>query len=415
MRQKRFRAIIVSAVLVGAVAAGGWTLWSALRVDAAESPAATYTVRRGSLVEIAAANGTIEPHVQVELKSRVAGEVMEVLVSEGDDVESGTVLVRLDPDEAQRAIQQAETALRRARADLAQAQASLTVSRAEARNAEADDATRARGAELGLVSSQDRRSAATALETAGANVRLREAQLTSSRAQVASAELALGEAQRHLADTEIRAPIGGTVLAIEVERGAIVSSGITSNTGGTVLMTIANLADLRVVGQIDEAQVGRVAAGQDVEVRVDAYPERVFTGRVERVARLGRQDSNIVTFDVEIVVTDPDAHMLRSGMSADVEIVTARNDDVLLVPLTAIRTAGSRHVVTMADGQQRRVRTGATDGARIAVLEGLEEGETLLLGVAVAPAGAARPEGAAGDRTKQLFGGRGGRRGGGIR
>ena len=147
--------------------------------------------------------------------------------------------------------------------------------------------------------------------------------------------------------------------------------------GGTTLMTIADLSDLRVVGEIDEAQVGKVNPDQDVTIRVDAYPTRQFTGRVERVSPLGQETSNIVTFDVEIVVTDEDAHLLRSGMSADLEIVTSSYEDVALVPITEVKGQGRRRFVNLASGERRMIKTGPTDGLNMVVLEGLEPGEVL--------------------------------------
>lgn len=410
-KKRKLKRLVVGAVALIGLTAGGWLAWSSFGAGAEPLPIETYTVRRGSLVEVASASGTIEPHVQVELKSRTSGEVTEVLVQEGEDVEESQVLVRLDPIDAERTIADARTALQRARADLTQAQANLAVGEAQVRQADMDAQTRARGAELGLISAEEQRTAATALETARANRELRQAQISASRAAVASAQLTLEEALESREQTEIRAPIAGTVLSVQVERGSIVASGITSPSGGTVLMVIADLNDLRVIGQIDESQVGRVSRGQPVTVRVDAYPEREFSGRVERVARLGQTVSTVVTFDVEVTVTDENAHLLRSGMSADVEIVTVENEDVLLLPLIAVQSTGRRQSVTMANGEVRRVRTGASDGARIAVTDGLEEGEVIQLTAvfpAADPASAVRGERPSG--TKMLLGG--GRRGG---
>ena len=93
---------------------------------------------------------------------------------------------------------------------------------------------------------------------------------------------------------------------------------------------------------------------------------------------LGTVDTNVVVFDVEIVVTDPDASLLRSGMSADLEIVTREHRGVLVVPITAIRSSGSAQEVTLPDGTRRTVRTGANDGENIVVLEGLAEGDAIL-------------------------------------
>lgn len=392
--KKKVILIGLTPVAVAAVAAGLWLgvgRAGGSGEAAAAGGSATVAVRRGDLLEVASASGTVEPDVQVEVKSRASGEVIEVLVDEGDQVEAGQLLVKLDPVDSERDVRVAQIALDKAQADLAQARANLVVAQAERDEARARAEVRDRGAELGLVSAEDRRTARSSAGVADATVTLRESQIRSATSQVASARLAVDEARRRLAETEIRAPISGTVLAVNVERGTIVSSGITTFSGGTALLTLADLGDLRVVGDLDEAQVGRVREGQEVTITVDAFADRVFSGRVERVSPLGETTSNVVTFPVEIVVTDRDSSLLRSGMSADLEIVTGRHEGVLLVPLAAIYgNARSRHV-KLASGEPRPVRTGATDGTDIVVLEGLEEGELVLASGRDAARGAPSP------------------------
>lgn len=359
------------------------------------------TVTRGELVETASASGTIEPNVQVEVKSRSAGEVVEVLVHEGERVEAGALLFRIDPIDAQRGVAEARASARRTAAELAQARANLAIAEAEADDARTTSDVRARGTELGLVTAEEDRTARRAQVVAETSVRLRRAQVDASAANVAAARLAVAEAERRLVETEIRAPIAGTILSVDVERGSIVASAVTNVGGGAALATLADLTDLRVIGRLDEAQIGAVAVGHPVRIRVDAYPERTFVGRVERVSPLGRTESNVVTFDVEVVVTDPEAHRLRSGMSADLEIETGRQRDVLLVPLVAIQSSGAERTVRLASGETRRIVTGPTDGSRIVVRSGLRAGDRLLVGgtsEAAAPSGGALPFGPRGGR-----------------
>ncbi len=389
---------IVAIAVVLALGAGGTFLALSLRPEESAARSRAIEARLGDLVETASASGTVEPSVQVAVKSRASGEVVEVLVQEGDRVEVGDLLVRLDPRDAEQGVREAQMALSRAQDALSQARAELSVAQAQAEEAEAQAEVRSRGAELGLVSTEERRSSSSSAAVARTGVSLRQAQLRSARTNVESARLGVEEAERRLEEVVIRAPVSGTVLSVDVEVGSIVASGITNVSGGTSLMTVADLSDLRVVGAIDEAQVGRVDPGQDVTIRVDAFPTRSFTGRVERVSPLGATASNVVTFDVEIAVTDPDASLLRSGMSADLEIVTTRHEAVVLVPITAVRGQGGRHFVDLATGERRRVTTGGTDGTSMVVLEGLEAGEL----VAGAGSVAARPERSEG-QTKTLL------------
>jgi HlyD family secretion protein len=373
------RIALALAVVLG-VGAGAYALTRGGDDAETASRARTVVVRRGSLVETAAASGKIEPHVQVEVKSRASGEVIEVLVTEGQSVAQGDVLVRLDPRDTARALAEARATMRRFGAEVGQARANLSVSEVEAEDARTSRGVSAEGTALGLVSSEGDRAAARAEAIATANVRLRRAQVSASAAQIATARLAMDEAALRMAETEIRAPFAGTILSVGVEVGSIVSSAVTNVSGGIAIATLADLTDLRVIGQIDEAQIGRVSVDQKVDIRVDAYPDRVFEGRVIRVSPLGKTVSNVVTFDVEIVVTDREARLLRSGMSADLEIETNRLASVLLVPLAAIQTTGRQRFVRLASGERRRVRTGANDGTNLVIVSGLREGDRIRIG-----------------------------------
>lgn len=344
--------------------------------DAPDAP--TVTVTRGTLIEHASASGTIAPDRQVEMRSRASGEVIEVLVAEGDRVEEGALLLRLDTTDAERALRDAEATARRLRAEVAAARASLTIAETRASEARVGRSVSERGASLGIVSAEADRGSARDTAVANETVSLETARLAAARAQLETAEIAVEVAQQTLSRAEIRAPFAGTVLSVEVERGTIVASVLSSVSGGTALLTLADLTDLRIIGQLDEAQIASVAVGQDVRIRVDAYPTREFTGRVERVSPLAYEDSSVIVFDVEIVVTDADRALLRSGMSADVSIVTQHHEGVLLVPLGALRSSGASRAVYLAGGERREITTGPTDGTSIVVLSGLEEGDVIL-------------------------------------
>lgn len=336
-------------------------------------------VERGALVDRASASGTIEPVVQVDVKSRASGEVVEVLAREGERVEAGAPLARIDPRASELALKNAESVERRLRAQLQEAEATAALSKAELAKVSEDVRVSEKGRELGLVASEAGRTTTHARAIAEGTAKLREAQVEGVRAQLEGARLDVAERRRQLDETIVKAPFAGTVLTVDVERGSMVASALTNVSGGSRLLVLADLSELRVIGQLDEAQVGRVAPGLPVDIRVDAYPERTFAGTVARVSPLGELVSNVVTFDVEVVVTDQDAKLLRSGMSADLEVVVATLQDVLLVPLTAVRSEGGRRYVVARGGEKRFVKTGPTDGAKLVVLEGLDEGDELEL------------------------------------
>lgn len=339
----------------------------------------TARIQRGDLVETAAASGTITPDVQVEVKSRASGEVIDLAVKPGDRVEEGKLLVRLDPIDEERAVRESRASLSAARARVSQAKASLTIARAEAQEAQASYEVRKKGFAKGLISAEEHRTAENAAAVAVNTVSLREADVLAAQSDVDRARLAIAEAERRLEETTIKAPITGTVLSVLVEKGTIISSGITNVGGGTALLTLADLSKLYAMGALDEANVGKVRAGQEVIIIVDAYPQRKFRGKVERVSPLGVNTTNIVTFDVEVVVVDDEAYLLKPGMSADLEIIISRFKDVLLMPVAAVRSKEGQHFALLPSGREVKIRTGETDGNQIVVLDGLKEKDEVVV------------------------------------
>ena len=132
----------------------------------------------------------------------------------------------------------------------------------------------------------------------------------------------------------VLAPIDGIVIRRDVEVGEVVASGLSSYSGGTVLFEIGDPSQMIVRGDIAEIDIGRVQVGQDVNIVVDAYPDTTYRGRVRWIAPVGqqKQGSTIVTFDTEIEITD-NAPRLRQGMSCDIDILFARRDSAVYLPV----------------------------------------------------------------------------------
>ncbi len=330
-RMKKLGWILIVLLLAGAAA---W-YWSSAN-GAEEIPPETTLVTRGTLELTAAASGTVEPQLQVDVKSRASGEVIEVTVKEGDRVEAGQLLVRLDPSDEERNVQNAEASLTSALSRLSQAEASLASARTSLTQ-DRDRFERRRAAfTAGLVSGEDLQSYRITSENSARTVTQREADVRSAGADVEKARLTIEDYRKRLEETIIKAPVSGTVLAVNVEKGTIVSSGISNVGGGTTLLTMADLSRLFVLAKLDEADIGSVKLGQEARMTVDAFSNRVFRGVVERITPLGISTSNVVTFDVRIEITDPASRLLLPGMTADVEIVTSRDEGVLLLPSAAV-------------------------------------------------------------------------------
>ena len=291
---------------------------TACKEDAPPPVYQAVAVEPRNIVVSARASGAIEPDTLVEVKSKASGEITEIRVETGQLVERGTLMVQVDR--------------RQARNTTAQAEANLEVARARLQNAEAQ---RRRSEELFRSQSITQTEYETAvLDHANA------------RANVVNAEVAVENARIQLGDTEIRAPMTGTIITKAVERGAVISSPTTAASGGTVLLTMADLGLVRVRTLIDETDIGKIRTGQRATVTVDAYPNQPFEGEVLKVEPQAEIQQNVTMFPVLVRITNRGG-LLRPGMSAEVEVHIGNREDVLAVPNTALRT--ERDVASAAE------------------------------------------------------------------
>ena len=265
---------------------------------------------RGDLMVTAEAAGQIEPIRVVEVKSKASGEVLEIMVETGDVVQAGQLLARVDPRDVRNAFEQAE-------ADLAVAQARLATAEAQKRRA-------AELRQANVVTEQEFESAA--LEEAN------------GRAQFVKAQTNLMLARERMNDVTIRAPLTGTIIARTVQPGQIIQSASANISGGTTLLTMADLNVMQVRALIDETDLGRIQPGLGVRVSVEAYPERAFQGQVMKIEPQAVVDQNVTMFPV-LVQLDNSEGLLRPGMNADVEVQIAERRDVIMVPNSAVASA----------------------------------------------------------------------------
>jgi HlyD family secretion protein len=262
--------------------------------------------------------GSVEPQVKVDVKSVLSGKVVELLVREGDAVRRGQVLARVEPD-----VNQAR--------DLAQVRNSVheaEISLSEARtNHERDQGLLSQG----LLSSKDNlesetryRSAKAAYDSALEKYKIvQESGVPITLAEVSSQRLNVG------------APMDGVVIRRPVELGDTVMSGVSTFGGGTVLMTVADVGTMIIKAGINEVDIGKVRLEQPVKVSLDAYPKVKFSGIIKRIAPAARVDDKVKVFDVEIAI-DRQGAELRTGMTANVDILGQRRDKVLTVPVEAL-------------------------------------------------------------------------------
>ncbi|MDX2262025.1 MAG: efflux RND transporter periplasmic adaptor subunit [Gemmatimonadales bacterium] len=275
-------------------------------------PAPTYQavpVQTRDIVVTAQAAGSILPDTVVEVKSKASGEILEFNVQTGQLVQRGQLLARID----RRAPQN----------QLSQATAQLEVAEAQLRNAE----------------SQLRRSQELYDASALSQQELETAQLAvaNSRASVVSGQVQVENAKIALDDTEVRAPMTGTIIVKNVERGAVISSPVSDVGGGTALARMADLSLVQVKTYVDQTDIGKIQPGLETSVRVEAYPNRPFRGEVIKVEPQADTISSVVMFAV-LVRIDNREGLLKPGMSAEVQISVGDAKGVLSVPNAALRT-----------------------------------------------------------------------------
>ena len=279
----------------------------------------TVTVSRGVIADTVGATGTLEAVTTVQVGSQVSGMIMDLYADFNSIVRQGDVIARLDPSLFETQIEQARANLVRAEADVERQRVAVEDARA--------NLTRTEGlASRNLIPQ-------TELEAARVSVRSGEAQLRSTLAQVTQAEASLNQNDVNLKHTVITAPIDGIVISRAVDVGQTVAASMSAP---ELFVLAADLTKMRVIANIDEADVGRIRPGQLAMFTVDAYAADEFEGTVSQIRLNPVVLQNVVTYATVIDVPNPDLR-LKPGMTATVTLETARRDDAVRIPNTTLR------------------------------------------------------------------------------
>lgn len=356
-RPIRWKTIVFGLVFSSIVVAAVLVLLNK-RADASnDGPSATVT--RDTLDIRVEEVGIVEPFRKVELKSKIAGQVHEVLFDVGDHVKAGDVLIQLDPRDTTQDLRRAAAEHRVNRVMLDQA-TKLLGFKQEAH-------------ELGVLSDLE-------LATVRGDVRRLEAQ-NAVHAAIQS------QLRDRIESTKLRAPIDGVVLARNIEPGEMVTPGVAAMVDGKPLLVVAQVDRLLVRTELNQLDVTRLSVGKRVEVRVDALPGRVFEGKVFRIAAMAqkserRPESRLQVFPVDVVVeaTAAGTEALKPGMIADLRIGIESIEDVLTVPLEAIvYEDGDPHVRRIEAEREVlvAVQLGKQNAQLAEILEGVKEGDRL--------------------------------------
>ena len=334
-------------LLVIVLAVGGWFGYRQFGTPDEAQKFRTVKVEKGALVASVAATGILNPVVSVSVGSQVSGQIKELFADFNSEVKRGQLIARIDPEQIEYRMRQAQADLDAARASVGTQQANVAVQRAEVARAEANLAEARRDLERkkSLVeknfiaqSEADKADAlykaqVAGLDSANAQLGVAQANFLNSNAVVKQREAQLAQAKIDLERTAIRSPVDGIVVKRSIEPGQTVAASLQA----PELFVIAqNLADMQVDAAIDESDVGRVRVGQGTTFTVDSFPGRTFAGSVKQVRKAAQTVSNVVTYTVVISAGNPDLTLLP-GMTASVRITTDRRESALKVANSALR------------------------------------------------------------------------------
>lgn len=360
------RILFISGILVIATAGTAAVISRNGHSDEASRPHVEVT--RGSIVDRALAVGTIEPRVEIEVKSQVSGVVKRQFAEAGEFVRAGEALLELQPNPTPRELMEAERQIEQRELDLQNLK---------------DEYDRTKGLyEKQLIAVQEYERVKRTYDESLLAVRTAKEQLTLLREGKVNTRSGSVE-------TVVRAPVSGFILDKMVEIGDPVVP-LTSYQEGTVLMTMADMDDLIFRGTVDEIDVGRLREGMKASIKVGALPGAEVTGDLARIWLKARKEENSTVFPVEVeirsaVQRDPDDTeavpvpvVLRAGYSANTDIVIESRENVLLVPERVVHFNGDSTLVEILlednTTEERLIRTGLSDAINIEVISGLDEG-----------------------------------------
>jgi HlyD family secretion protein len=313
---QRLWMLLLLAAVVAAVFGRGL-----LRGGAAGLAIPSETVELRDIVVTIEATGVVEPIDLVEVKSKASGQILRMPVEVGSEVDSGDLLAQIDTVDVQN---QYEQALASERA----AQAKMDISTAQMKRS--DDLF-----DQQIITADEHESAVL--------------DYANSEAQLVRAKTDLDSARQRRADATVRAPIDGTVLSQLVSTGQVISSATSSVSGGTALLSMADLSRIRLRALVSETDIGRVRPGQTAAVAVDAFPEHPFRGDVEKIEPSAVVRQSVTMFPVLISISNREG-LLLPGMNGEVTLVVDRRDRVPAVPLDAVRSLRELPAVAAALG-----------------------------------------------------------------
>jgi HlyD family secretion protein len=380
--------VLVALVAIVAVARGSGT-----KIEPSKLAKAT----RGDIAKSVVATGKIQPITKVELKSKASGIVEKLFVDINQNVHKGQVLAQLDQQEilAQVAAQKAQLAAAEANVVTFKANIDQDKVAAAAPDLPMYKSTYDRNLAMsndGIVSKQtlddaqrNYVAAENKRDSSVAQISVDQAKLKQAQAQVQQAQASLDQLNEQLSYTTLVAPIDGVVLSRDVEIGDAVSSILVLGSTATLVMTIGDTTQVYVQGKVDEADIANVYLSQPARIRVESFPNKTFNGKVTKIAPLGVEKDNVTTFEVRVSIDNPTGE-LKANMTANAEVLITEHKNALSVPEQALVYDNQKNASVFVpdpkqkDGQRKiPVKAGISNGSKTEILDGLKEGDTVVL------------------------------------
>jgi HlyD family secretion protein len=392
-RKKRWWLWAIPAVVVALIAAVAVARGSGSKIEPSKLAKAT----RGDIAKSVVATGKIQPITKVEVKSKASGIVENLFADINNHVHKGQPLAQLDQQEILAQVDAQKAALASAEANVGTYDANIEQDKV---NAAAPDLpmykqTLDRNLEMakeGVVSQQaldnankDYLAALNKRDGARAQIMVDTAKLKQAKAQVLQSQASLKQLQEQLSYTTIVAPMDGVILSRDVEMGDAVSSILVLGSTATLVMTEGDTTQVYVQGKVDEADIAHVYMNQPARIKVESFRDRVFNGRVTKIAPLGVEKDNVTTFEVRVSIDNPGGE-LKANMTANAEILLDEHKGVLNIPENAVMYDNQKNAsVEVPDKSQKEgkrkipVKVGLSDGSKTEVVSGLKEGDQVVL------------------------------------
>jgi HlyD family secretion protein len=413
------RKITIAGVLLLCLLATGLTACDEMGLEK-EAPPQEVQVQRGDITVDVSGSGNIEVFKDAKLTFGVGGRIDRIYVEEGDEVGKGDVIAELETGALDLAVAQAEVAVTKARTDITQAEVALKTAEYNLEQTQSsytlEDINEAKAniviaqrdldavlftlskyeegtagyieyqeiviyAEARMKAAEDRYDAIlTGMDSKEVAIKRLQVKAAEQAVELATESLtlankSLSQAQKQRDDATITAPFGGTVVAVYVDEKDTVST----------MNPVAYLIDISMMElkvDVDEVDIASVKPGQKAVVEVDALPDLELEGKVNLISDVSKQEGGVVIYEVKVRFDVADDSGLKSGMSANTNIIIEEKTDVLLVPSRAIKRNSSGYTVVeavLADGNKEKVvTTGLTDGFQTEIITGLSEGDVIM-------------------------------------